>query len=1196
MAELSLTLDTNGAVSSSNKLLSSIDALGTKLDRVVSSIDKVATRTLRIANTFQNMQKILTTGFNNVAKELQKFDRIAGSTSGIEKRAKNTKSAMARMLADGMVFINTTLAAEKDMWKSALKINQDYNKLRKAEMAAAHSQALKMNKAFNKAIVDGEKAKDTEIKRIQDEDIALRRVKMAADHSQALKMNKAFNKAIVADNAAYSKILLAKEAERESSFAKIRSAAHKQSIAEYASFKQAVLQIEKGVNQQMVASAAATSKRLAAAQAGATSSLNAGAQAAAVLRTVMRSTGASIGYFTAQTLVATAATWGLVAAIKSTVDEGRHFEESMARITAFMIANNEGQVGSIAAVRQQILQFARDTRYTANEAADAAQVLIRSGIGAANAMGALPAVLDLANIGQITTASSAEKLLAIMQQFHIPYVDATKTADKLSVAISKTRTSIDSLSIGLRNVGPLANQVGLSFGETAAVVAKFQEAGITASKSGTDLRRVLLNLFETTKNRSEAFKQLGIDITDGAGHIKPFIDLLDELSKKDASIRQLLRISGVRATPATLALVSQSISEVRELAKAIDEADGTAVKMSKTIEDTLNGALYRFSSAVSVLKTKLFDLQGTRLQDVFDDWAKSINEFVDQDLLRVFDRISTYLEPVFDMFYRLFTLFKNSAVGKGLIRMLGWVADGLSNLLSWLPPLAAAFSHTFIIAESGWEKISVVMDDFRSRSSDIWTSIKDLWVIGAKTAAESIRHVLQDMVDKVKSIFHGMAAFVYDVLSGIAGKASALATKIPWINKDISGRLSNMSKEFDVKSLTEKGMAALANKEEQERHDKVMKNLSEESDAALKPLLLSDTALTALSMIDKDTLEKHKEVEGMIEEYLTGRSRTPLTPQLPPPFPSPDFRELKGGLGGEELDDKQLKSFARSFDDLLTPMEKFRHEWKEIEKAVKSPEFAAAAKEFGVTVSQLETRMQENARKQLNDALERNHELFKKAQEKMWEQYEKTNPIMAGMQNSLKDYAKQAGVTAKSVEQVFTKAFKGMEDALVNFVTTGKMDFKSLADSIIADMARMVIQQQITKPLATLGSSLLSSFASSVGLGLGFSKGGAFSPAGVTAFANGGVVSTPHIFPFANGTGLMGEAGPEAIMPLSRTSSGELGVKSTGGSGQAVHINITVNAVDAPTVSRLLLGQQNVITGIVQKAFNTRGKRGPLDG
>lgn len=83
------------------------------------------------------------------------------------------------------------------------------------------------------------------------------------------------------------------------------------------------------------------------------------------------------------------------------------------------------------------------------------------------------------------------------------------------------------------------------------------------------------------------------------------------------------------------------------------------------------------------------------------------------------------------------------------------------------------------------------------------------------------------------------------------------------------------------------------------------------------------------------------------------------------------------------------------------------------------------------------------------------------------------------------------------------------------------------------------------------------------GLLPGFAKGGAFGAGSVRAFAKGGVVSGPTTFPMRGGAGLMGEAGPEAIMPLTRGPDGALGVKAEGGMHGGVTVNITTRDADS---------------------------------
>lgn len=72
-----------------------------------------------------------------------------------------------------------------------------------------------------------------------------------------------------------------------------------------------------------------------------------------------------------------------------------------------------------------------------------------------------------------------------------------------------------------------------------------------------------------------------------------------------------------------------------------------------------------------------------------------------------------------------------------------------------------------------------------------------------------------------------------------------------------------------------------------------------------------------------------------------------------------------------------------------------------------------------------------------------------------------------------------------------------------------------------------------------------------------FARGGAFAQGRVMPFAQGGVVSSATAFPMRGGTGLMGEAGPEAIMPLARGADGRLGVRAAGGPSVQVTINVT---------------------------------------
>jgi phage-related minor tail protein len=179
------------------------------------------------------------------------------------------------------------------------------------------------------------------------------------------------------------------------------------------------------------------------------------------------------------------------------------------------------------------------------------------------------------------------------------------------------------------------------------------------------------------------------------------------------------------------------------------------------------------------------------------------------------------------------------------------------------------------------------------------------------------------------------------------------------------------------------------------------------------------------------------------------------------------------------------------------------------------------------------------------------------------------------------------GVSAAQFASVMTKAFSQ--------ASTGGKQF----DDVLRNMALKLSSMAVTnafKPIAKSfskgfgnifkdifngSSSSDSSDPTPAGGGLPFAF---FAKGGIKPFASGGVISTPSYFPMSSGLGLAGEAGPEAIMPLSRGSDGKLGVAMSGGAPS--NITVQIMTPDLGSFQR----SESYLTGQIARAV-LRGQR-----
>lgn len=177
-----------------------------------------------------------------------------------------------------------------------------------------------------------------------------------------------------------------------------------------------------------------------------------------------------------------------------------------------------------------------------------------------------------------------------------------------------------------------------------------------------------------------------------------------------------------------------------------------------------------------------------------------------------------------------------------------------------------------------------------------------------------------------------------------------------------------------------------------------------------------------------------------------------------------------------------------------------------------------------------------------------------------------------GFQSGFKTAMDEAIKITDDFEKLGKKAFDGFADSLTDAIMTGKANFKDFARSLLADLLRIIIRQQLAVQLQRI---------------LGFST---------SVMGGGGIfASIPKLFGFANGgtppvnrPSIVGERGAELFIP--KSSGTVVPNEDLKGIGGTTNINFTINTVDAQGVDELLTNRRSTIINVINDALNRQGK------
>lgn len=397
--------------------------------------------------------------------------------------------------------------------------------------------------------------------------------------------------------------------------------------------------------------------------------------------------------------------------------------------------------------------------------------------------------------------------------------------------------------------------------------------------------------------------------------------------------------------------------------------------------------------------------------------------------------------------------------------------------------------------------------------------------------------------------------------------------------EDIRKQTNELKSDTDNLTAAEK---ALLNVQSDKSYDKLNAQQKQEIQLKFENLAASQTQLAMEKKVEQQVLEAGKKLEAQKNELAIATEK----------------------VTSGELYYKQLLADPK-FNAVASEAQKKRVQ--------------ELSDEYSITVKNIEAqkelqKLKERISGYVSQTPEGKQDQFKKMQddfskawnEGMFNKETDTSPEQAG-----KRYADAFEVAKNQLSSVKNQvidlstavdsASRNMTDAFIKFAATGKMSFKDFAASIISDLAKMIIQQSIFNALkagmnamAGSGTGWVASLGKAFGGVAASANGNVFNNGSLQAFANGGIVGSPTYFPMRNGTGLMGEAGPEAIMPLTRIN-GKLGVVAQGGGGVNVgSINVTVQGGQTNDQTGYAV-QEAVVRALARQEIANAGRIGGIN-
>lgn len=534
-----------------------------------------------------------------------------------------------------------------------------------------------------------------------------------------------------------------------------------------------------------------------------------------------------------------------IKAFAGIVEGARDFEQAMSRVQAA----TGGSAQEMAALSKAAQDAGANTKFTSVEAAGALENLAKAGLSAADSVGALPAVLNLAQAGDIGLAEASEFVTKAVMGMGLAFTDAARVADVLALGANATNTSVTGLAQALSYAAPIAQAAGVSLEGTVAIMGKLADAGIDASRSGTAVANMMAQFSDPASQFKRALADAGITTNN-------FEQALHQLAAAGPKGEKAILAVGLNAGPALRALLNQGMGALDELKTKLEGSAGSAAAAAKVMQDNLAGSMGVLGNVWKTVSTALGTPVLPVLKDGVDQLAGALRGAVADGTIGKFGeaiaaafqggikwvrefagtvdftKLTADLRAFADRSSEVFTQVGEAARNAGDIvkTAYGVMAGGTNAVLTGIYGIGLAYSETaaFILEKAialneGLAKIS-----FGGAKDRIIAETE-----GMKIALAGLNGVSEEFGTRMRASFGAAADAARLAQEGATGLAGAMrgASSEAGAAADAQGRLTQ-----ELTAGAEAAAAAGVAYQKKVQADEAAKKASEEHSAALAKL------------------------------------------------------------------------------------------------------------------------------------------------------------------------------------------------------------------------------------------------------------------------------------------------------------------------------------------------------------------------